>query len=250
MTIVITGASRGIGTAMAAQYEAAGEKVIGTARGAGVEAVLDVTDPASHVAFARTLKDCPLDLLICNAGVYLDKGDDLETGFGPDLWAQSFATNVTGVFLTVQSLLPNLRAASGAKIAIIASQMGSSTRAPGGSYIYRTSKAAAINLGRNLAVDLKPEGIAVVAAARGDQQHAGCAAQVEHRLATAALWLRSRSTLPRPFESCLQGVGGAVCQLLEPDMVPAAAQMERVSLGGRPDLARRARGLPASQRAR
>lgn len=161
MTIVITGASRGIGTAMAAQYEAAGEKVIGTARGAGVEAVLDVTDPASHVAFARTLKDCPLDLLICNAGVYLDKGDDLETGFGPDLWAQSFATNVTGVFLTVQSLLPNLRAASGAKIAIIASQMGSSTRAPGGSYIYRTSKAAAINLGRNLAVDLKPEGIAV-----------------------------------------------------------------------------------------
>ena len=161
MTIVITGASRGIGAALAAQYEAAGEKVIGTARGAGVEAVLDVTDPASHVAFARTLKDRPLDLLICNAGVDLDKGDELETGFGPDLWAQSFATNVTGVFLTVQSLLPNLRAASGAKIAIIASQMGSSTRAPGGSYIYRTSKAAAINLGRNLAVDLKPEGIAV-----------------------------------------------------------------------------------------
>jgi len=161
MTIVITGASRGIGAALAAQYEAAGEKVIGTARGAGVEAVLDVTDPASHAAFARTLKDRPLDLLICNAGVYLDKGDDLETGFGAELWAQSFATNVTGVFLTVQSLLPNLRAASGAKIAIIASQMGSSTRAPGGSYIYRTSKAAAINLGRNLAVDLKPEGIAV-----------------------------------------------------------------------------------------
>jgi len=161
MTIVITGASRGIGAALAAQYKAAGEEVIGTARGAGVEAVLDVIDPASHAAFATTLKDRPLDLLICNAGVYLDKGDDLETGFGADLWTQSFAVNVTGVFLTVQSLLPNLRAASGAKIAIIASQMGSSTRAPGGSYIYRASKAAAINLGRNLAVDLKPEGIVV-----------------------------------------------------------------------------------------
>ena len=61
----------------------------------------------------------------------------------------------------MQSLMPNLRAAKGAKIAIIASQMGSQTRAPGGSYIYRASKAAAINLGRNLAVDLKPEGIAV-----------------------------------------------------------------------------------------
>ena len=161
MTIVITGASRGIGAALARQYKHAGEEVIGTARGAGAQAVLDVTDPASHAAFAASLQDRPLELLICNAGVYLDKGDDLDTGFGPDLWAQSFATNVTGVFLTVQSLLPNLRAAQGAKIAIIASQMGSQTRAPGGSYIYRASKAAAINLGRNLAVDLKPEGIAV-----------------------------------------------------------------------------------------
>jgi len=161
MTTVITGASRGIGAALAAQYKAAGEAVIGTARGAGAEAVLDVTDPASHADFAATLKGRAVDLLICNAGVYLDKGDDLQTGFGPDLWAQSFATNVTGVFLTVQSLLDNLRAAQGAKIAIIASQMGSSTNAPGGSYIYRASKAAAINLGRNLAVDLKSDGIAV-----------------------------------------------------------------------------------------
>lgn len=132
MTIVITGASRGIGATLAAQYKGAGEEVIGTARGAGAGAVLDVTDPASHAAFAASLADRPLDLLICNAGVYLDKGDDLDAGFGPDLWAQSFATNVTGVFLTVQSLLPNLRAAKSAKIAIIASQMGSQTRAPGG----------------------------------------------------------------------------------------------------------------------
>ena len=39
--------------------------------------------------------------------------------------------------------------------------MASHERAPGGSYIYRASKAAALNLGRNLAADLKPEGIAV-----------------------------------------------------------------------------------------
>ena len=96
MTIVITGASRGIGATLAAQYKDAGEEVIGTARGAG--AVLDVTDPASHTAFAANLQGRPLDLLICNAGVYVDKGDDLDTGFGPVLWAQSFATNVTGVF--------------------------------------------------------------------------------------------------------------------------------------------------------
>ena len=64
------------------------------------------------------------------------------------------------MFLTVQALLPNLRAAQG-KIAIISSAMASDARAPGGSYIYRASKAAALNLGRNLAADLKPEGIAV-----------------------------------------------------------------------------------------
>ena len=50
---------------------------------------------------------------------------------------------------------------SGAKIAIISSQMASQERAPGGSYIYRASKAAALNLGRNLSSDLAGEGIAV-----------------------------------------------------------------------------------------
>lgn len=39
--------------------------------------------------------------------------------------------------------------------------MGSTTRAPGGSYAYRASKAAVLNLGRNLATDLAPDGIAV-----------------------------------------------------------------------------------------
>jgi len=39
--------------------------------------------------------------------------------------------------------------------------MASHTHASGGSYIYRASKAAALNLGRNLAADLAPEGIAV-----------------------------------------------------------------------------------------
>jgi NAD(P)-dependent dehydrogenase (short-subunit alcohol dehydrogenase family) len=65
------------------------------------------------------------------------------------------------VFLTVQALLPNLRLGTAPKIAIISSQMASHARAPGGSYAYRASKAAVLNLGRNLATDLKPEGIAV-----------------------------------------------------------------------------------------
>ena len=161
MTILITGASRGIGAGLAAYYEATGAEVIGTGRSVTAALQLDVTRPDSHAELAQALEGKPIDLLVCNAGVYLDKGHDLETGYGADIWAQTFAANVTGVFLTVQTLLPNLRAATGAKIAIISSQMASHTRAPGGSYIYRASKAAALNLGRNLAADLASEGIAV-----------------------------------------------------------------------------------------
>lgn len=161
MTILITGASRGIGAGLAAHYADKGEDVIGTGRSVAAQIQLDVTHPASHSEMAEKLGDTAIDLLICNAGVYLDKGNDLDTEYGADLWAQSFATNVTGVFLSIQALLPHLRRAPASKIAIISSQMGSDTRAPGGSYIYRASKAAVLNLGRNLATDLKGEGIAV-----------------------------------------------------------------------------------------
>ncbi|KIN63864.1 Oxidoreductase, short chain dehydrogenase/reductase family protein [Sulfitobacter noctilucicola] len=161
MTVIITGASRGIGAALADKYKAQGREVLGTGRSVAAQIQLDVTRPASHFEMAQGLAGKPIDLLVCNAGVYLDKGDDLDTGFGADLWAQSFATNVTGVFLSIQALLPNLRLAENPKIAIISSQMASDTLAPGGSYIYRASKAAVLNLGRNLATDLKDEGIAV-----------------------------------------------------------------------------------------
>lgn len=160
MNILITGANRGIGKALADKYAMQGHNVIRTARNAEDCEALDVTDPNSVKALATRLKDQPIDLLICNAGVYFDRGQSLDTGYPADHWAETFGVNVTGVFLTVQALLPNIRAAKG-RIAIISSQMASHTHAPGGSYIYRASKAAALNVGRNLAAELKPEGIAV-----------------------------------------------------------------------------------------
>jgi NAD(P)-dependent dehydrogenase (short-subunit alcohol dehydrogenase family) len=160
MTVLITGANRGVGAGLLAHYRAAGQTAYGTARNGALDLLpLDVTDPNAAAALAAKHPD-PLDLLICNAGIYHDKGQTLATGYAPDLWAEGFATNVTGVFLTVQAFLPQLLAAKG-KIAIISSQMGSDTRAPGGSLIYRASKAAALNLGRNLAAELASQGIAV-----------------------------------------------------------------------------------------
>ncbi len=163
MTILITGANRGIGQALAALYRNAGETVIGTHRAPDTEHMraLEVTDPASHKALAARLADTPIDLLVCNAGVNLDQGQALEDGYPAQMWDTCFAANVTGVFLTIQSLLPNLRQSKAPKIAIIGSQLGSQTIASGGGYIYCASKAAVLNLGRNLAVDLAPEGMAV-----------------------------------------------------------------------------------------
>jgi NAD(P)-dependent dehydrogenase (short-subunit alcohol dehydrogenase family) len=157
MNILITGASRGIGAGLSAHYKDAGHTVFGTGRSSVAEVTLDVTQPSDHTAMAAQLSDVPLDLVVCNAGVFLDRGDTLDTGYAADLWAQTFAANVTGVFLTIQALLPNLRLSAAPKIAIISSQMASDTHAPCGSYIYRASKAAVLNLGRNLASDLAGE---------------------------------------------------------------------------------------------
>ncbi|SDI21631.1 SDR family NAD(P)-dependent oxidoreductase [Salipiger marinus] len=161
MTLLITGANRGVGAALAATFTARGEKVLGTARATPGLLPLDVTDPAAPAALAAQLGDIALDALICNAGVYLDKAEDLDSGYAPEQWAQTFAVNVTGVFLTVQAMLPLLERAPAAKIMIISSQMGSNALAKGNALIYRASKAAALNLGSNLAMALKPRGIAV-----------------------------------------------------------------------------------------
>jgi NAD(P)-dependent dehydrogenase (short-subunit alcohol dehydrogenase family) len=161
MTILITGANRGIGRGLRDAYAARGEDVIGTSRRPMPGLVTcDVTNPASVAGLPDALGGRPLDLLVCNAGVYPDKGHRIGAGYGPEVWTEAFATNVTGVFLTIEALLPALRAARG-KVAILSSIMASDARAPGGSYAYRASKAAALNLGRNLATDLRGEGIAV-----------------------------------------------------------------------------------------
>ncbi|WP_372886215.1 SDR family NAD(P)-dependent oxidoreductase [Shimia sp.] len=161
MHVVITGANRGIGQALDSRYRAAGHAVTGTARKGGEFLALDVSRSTDFDGLRSALDSRPIDLLICNAGIYPDKHHNLADGYPAAMWAEGFATNVTGVFLTVQALLPNLQLARTPKIAIISSRMGSQQLAPGGSYIYRASKAAALNLGRNLAQDLRHIGIAV-----------------------------------------------------------------------------------------
>lgn len=173
-SVLITGANRGIGLAMAAVYAARGDSVIGTARdpsgasaltalGRNVECLpLDVTDEASLAALARTLSGRPIDILIANSGVLAARGGIADPENTAANWARVLATNVTGPFLTVRALLPNLAAAKG-RIAIISSRVGSSIRSGPERYVYRASKAAATNLALNLSLELKPMGVAIAA---------------------------------------------------------------------------------------
>jgi len=168
---LVTGANRGIGLAICRILAARGDTVIATARDPGSSSALreiaslvlplDVTDPASCAALAERLGDRPIDLLVCNAGTYAARGGLDDPAFTAEAWMTQLMTNVAGVFFTVRAVVPHLARAGGGKIAVISSKMGSTAMTPGKSYAYRASKAAAVNLARNLATDLAGQKIAV-----------------------------------------------------------------------------------------
>jgi NAD(P)-dependent dehydrogenase (short-subunit alcohol dehydrogenase family) len=168
-TVLITGGNRGIGLALAERYLARGDNVFVTIRSGGAKQnskkgltmlQADVTDTASLQAAQRDLKGQAIDLLICNAGMNAARGGMDAAENTAAAWASLLATNVTGAFFTAQVFAPHVIKARG-KIAIISSRMGSSTAAAGSSYLYRASKAAVSNIAANLAVELKPKGVAV-----------------------------------------------------------------------------------------
>ncbi len=167
-TIVITGASRGIGLELARQYTAAGNEVIRTVRDAdkadtsiGTAMTLDVTSADSVASFAAALGDRPVDLLINNAGVS-GPARQSATDMDFDGFQTVIDANVFGPLRVTQALLPNLRKASGAKVAVVSSRMGSLALAQSGSVAYRTSKAAVNMAFKLLSGELKGEGIAVM----------------------------------------------------------------------------------------
>ncbi|KIT14420.1 SDR family NAD(P)-dependent oxidoreductase [Jannaschia aquimarina] len=191
MRALVTGASRGIGAGLLDEGRARGHDVLGTARDG--ELALDVTDASAQARIAAQVG--AIDLLICNAGVYLDKGVELED-LSIEMLTETFAVNVTGVIQTVQAQLANL--SKGGRIAIIASAMGSQDRASGNAFAYRASKAAAVNVARNLAAALAPRGIAVGAYHPGwvRTDMGGSAADVSVEQSARGLWDRFEALSP------------------------------------------------------
>jgi NAD(P)-dependent dehydrogenase (short-subunit alcohol dehydrogenase family) len=168
--VLITGANRGIGLALAKQFQSRGDRVIAACRkeskelaelaaqpNVRVETGVDVTSDESVNGLATRIVDEPIDVLVLNAGIL--KGDDLDGVRLPDVEAQ-IAVNALGPLRVVRALKPRLR--RGAKIAAITSRMGSmGDNGSGGYYGYRMSKAALNAMAVSLARDLRVEGIAV-----------------------------------------------------------------------------------------
>ncbi|MBI1682993.1 SDR family oxidoreductase [Caulobacter hibisci] len=189
-TVLITGANRGIGLEHVRQYAAAGTEVIATCRDPAaateLQAIADahpgkvriealsVNDPASVAAFGERLKGVAIDVLINNAGTYgpipLPEGmaHQTLTGMDYEIWADILATNVVSPFRVTAALIDNVKAGQAKTIVMMSSGLASiAGNLHGGSHAYRSSKAALNMLAMGLSIDLKADGVTVIAMAPG-----------------------------------------------------------------------------------
>ncbi|NUQ67547.1 MAG: SDR family oxidoreductase [Phycisphaerales bacterium] len=168
-TYVITGASRGLGLEFCNQLAARGDNVIAGVRdpsrvtlpkGVRVEP-LDLTQDASIFAFAKALSGTTIDVLINNAGIYINHGTLAE--FASEDLAASFRVNTIAPFVLLKAL--RLSMAGGLKRVVhITSELGSVSLNNGGwSYAYCASKAALNQIHRTISLELGRDGFTCVA---------------------------------------------------------------------------------------
>jgi NAD(P)-dependent dehydrogenase (short-subunit alcohol dehydrogenase family) len=171
MRVVVTGANRGIGLAIASKLAARGDEVHGTARSpkdakelAAVRGVrvhaLDVRDDASVGAFAKAMGDAGIDLLVNNAGI-ASPWESLSK-FDTTLALEVYDTNAIGPVRVTRALLPALRAAKGRVFHVSSGMASIADNKMGGSYAYRMSKAALNMAAKTLAIDLARDGVASI----------------------------------------------------------------------------------------
>jgi 3-oxoacyl-[acyl-carrier protein] reductase len=216
---LVTGASRGIGRAVAAALAGAGAQVVAAARGnhaadtvaaiegagrVAVAASLDVTDAASvqqavDLALSRFGR---LDILVNNAGITRDQ---LLLRMKRDEWDEVLATNLTGTFTCTQAAIkPMVKQRSG-RIVCVASVVGLTGNA--GQANYAASKAGLIGFAKSLARELASRNVTVNVVAPGliDTDMTRAVAE-----SARAQWT---SQIPLGRLGTAEDVAGAVCFL-------------------------------------
>ncbi len=169
-TILVIGASRGIGRELVRQYRDDGWTVHATVRKAADVAeldaagctvhTLDVTAEAEWAAFGRRIEAIAFDVAIHNAGVAGPRSNDAPTR---DDFDATMRTNVWAAMQMVPIVAPRVAAARG-KLVAISSRMGSiGARENAGLTTYRASKAALNSVMKDAAIVYGPAGATCIA---------------------------------------------------------------------------------------
>jgi 3-oxoacyl-[acyl-carrier protein] reductase len=176
---LVTGASRGIGKAVAARLAARGALVVAAARGENAKATvddiagaggtaehiaLDVTEAgACEAAVAGVLqRHGRIDILVNNAGIAKDQ---LMLRMKRDDWDAVLATNLTAAFVLTQAVLKPMLKQRGGRIVSISSVVGQAGNA--GQANYAASKAGIIGFSKAVALEVASRGITVNVVAPG-----------------------------------------------------------------------------------
>ena len=181
-TVLVTGASRGIGLEFVRQYAEQGWSVLACCRNPAaalaLQAIasagrsicahpLDVSDLEAIDGLAKNLRGQPIDVLINNAGLYGPRaGVDHDPGqlFGHmdfAKWRQLFNVNTIAPFKMAEAFVEHVAASEQRKIVAITSRMASIAETSGSFHAYRTTKAALNMAMASLARDLAPRGIRI-----------------------------------------------------------------------------------------
>lgn len=177
-TVLITGASRGLGLGFARHYANAGWRVHACARNVDVPELqalpnavlhaLDVTDHRAIEDLGLALRGQPIDLLINNAGVAGKKDAQSFGAIDYENWRAVIEVNTFAPVKLSEVFHENLN--DGAKLIMITSRMGSISDASTDSYAYRTSKTALNMVTKLLSADLGQKGVVVAALHPGHVQ--------------------------------------------------------------------------------